>query len=106
MLLFRAKSKAQSRVLLGSSEAADLEQPGRGIIYIPGRGKMEILAPMVSGKTLLEASYPGEVLRQLEPSVAGSRFLLPTAYLLSGPKIGQLFNSDSLMRMDDGETQT
>jgi S-DNA-T family DNA segregation ATPase FtsK/SpoIIIE len=45
---FRAMSASQSRVLLGTGDAADIQAKGRAIAEIPGRGRLMIQAPMVT----------------------------------------------------------
>lgn len=45
---FKAMSASQSRVLLQQAGAESLEAPGRALAVLPGRGLVEIQAPLVS----------------------------------------------------------
>ena len=44
---FKAQDGAQSRVLLGTSEAARIEHIGRAYAVLPGRPRLEIQAPHI-----------------------------------------------------------
>jgi DNA segregation ATPase FtsK/SpoIIIE-like protein len=44
----KAMSKTQSRVMLEDSAAADIQDPGRAYVVLPGRGLAEIQTPYIS----------------------------------------------------------
>lgn len=49
---FKAQDGAQSRVLLGTPDAALIDRPGRAYAIIPGRSRLELQAPFISMSTI------------------------------------------------------
>lgn len=49
---FKAQDGAQSRVLLGTPDAANLDRPGRAYALLPGRPRLELQAPFISVPTI------------------------------------------------------
>jgi hypothetical protein len=45
---FKAQDASQSRVLLGTGEAAEIETIGRAVAVLPGRPRLELQAPVIS----------------------------------------------------------
>lgn len=56
---FRAKSAAQSRVLLGQSGAEHLEAKGRCLAWLPGQDMVELQAPHISHHDIMAAVRDG-----------------------------------------------
>jgi len=56
---FRARSAAQSRVLLGQSGAENLEAKGRCLAWLPGREMVELQAPHISHQDIMAAVKDG-----------------------------------------------
>lgn len=68
---FRANSSAQSRVLLGVGDAADLRVQGRALLELPGKPRLMVQAPWVEPGAFraLEGSGPRHELPAVESSV-------------------------------------
>jgi DNA segregation ATPase FtsK/SpoIIIE-like protein len=62
---FRALSASQSRVLLGTGDAADLDAIGRAIAEIPGRGRVMLQAPMITAAMFASAARGAGPQREL-----------------------------------------
>jgi len=52
---FRAKNSAQSRVLLGTGDAAGITTKGRAIVDLPGQGRFKIQTPWIGTAAVLAA---------------------------------------------------
>lgn len=77
---FKAKSGAQSRVLLDKSDAQDLTIPGRALAWLPGREMIEMQSPIIGHQDIIAAmtgsgpqySVPEPVADDLEDRVLES----------------------------------
>jgi hypothetical protein len=56
---FRALNAAQSRVLLGRAGAETLDAPGRALAVLPGRDVIEMQAPYIGRRAILDAVSAG-----------------------------------------------
>lgn len=64
---FKALNGAQSRVLLGRSDAEDIEVKGRAMAVLPGRGFVEMQTPFLSAKDVLRKWHNGAQPRRQMP---------------------------------------
>jgi hypothetical protein len=58
-LQFGAMDATQSRVLVGTSEAAKIRTPGRAVAWLPGRGDIELQTPYVTAREIMTAFSNG-----------------------------------------------
>jgi hypothetical protein len=68
---FKAQDAGQSRVLLGTGEAAHLDAVGRALAVIPGRPRLELQAPVISLAAMtreLTAGSPPPIPRPAAPA--------------------------------------
>ncbi len=65
---FKAQDGSQSRVLLGTPDAASLDRPGRAYALLPGRPRLELQAPFINVSTLAR-ELPAGVVRLGTPPV-------------------------------------
>jgi DNA segregation ATPase FtsK/SpoIIIE-like protein len=67
---FKAQDGTQSRVLLGTSEAARIEQVGRAYAVLPGRPRLELQAPHIDLTTIAAQAERGVTMALPEPASA------------------------------------
>jgi DNA segregation ATPase FtsK/SpoIIIE-like protein len=56
---FKAKSGAQSRILLDRSDAQDIDTKGRALAWLPGREMVEMQAPIIGYQDIIAAMSGG-----------------------------------------------
>jgi hypothetical protein len=96
---FKAMSPTQSRVLVGTGDAADIQAKGRAIAELPGRGRLMLQAPMVTAAMFASVAAHGDGPRRDLPDVAkvsGGVDLAQTARIRDLRERGDSLNSIQL----------